>query len=177
MSRLIKFLLADLVFLALLFVMFTTHHIVPKSETKVSIGVKETNVLATATPRPPPTPRPLPTARPAPPVRPAIPPRPSPTAPPLNASPPTGSVPDLIRSVFGRYADSALRVARCESGFNPGAYNPIEGATGVFQFLLGTWLGTPYHNYTRTNAWANVNAAFWVFKKDGYTWREWQCQP
>ena len=30
-----------------------------------------------------------------------------------------------------------------ESRGNPGAYNARSGAAGSFQFLLGTWLGTP----------------------------------
>lgn len=89
----------------------------------------------------------------------------------------TGSVPDLIRSVFGPYAGQALAVAACESSYNPGAVNPSSGASGVFQFLASTWAGTSYAGYSRFNAWANVNAAHQVFVRDGYSWREWTCQP
>lgn len=88
-----------------------------------------------------------------------------------------GSVPDLIRSVFGPYAGQALAVAACESGYNPSAVNPSSGASGVFQFLASTWAGTSYAGYSRFNAWANVNAAHQVFVRDGYSWREWTCQP
>ncbi|HEU5438648.1 MAG TPA: transglycosylase SLT domain-containing protein [Ktedonobacterales bacterium] len=88
-----------------------------------------------------------------------------------------GSVPDLIRSVFGSYASGALAVARCESGFNPNAYNPSSGASGVYQFLASTWATTSYARYSRSNAWANVHAAHQVFVRDGYSWREWSCQP
>ena len=33
-------------------------------------------------------------------------------------------VESMIRQIFGPHAQSAIRVARCESGLNPGAYNP-----------------------------------------------------
>lgn len=89
----------------------------------------------------------------------------------------TGSVPDLIRSVFGPYAGQALAVAACESGYNPNAVNPYSGAAGVFQFLRSTWATTSYAGYSPFNAWANVNAAHQVFVRDGYSWREWTCQP
>src|SRR2546423_7185829 len=38
----------------------------------------------------------------------------------------------------GADAEQLLRVAYCESRFNPGAYNP-SGASGLFQFLPSTW--------------------------------------
>ena len=86
-------------------------------------------------------------------------------------------MPDLIRAVFGSYAGQALAVAACESGYNPNAVNPSSGASGVFQFLASTWATTSYAGYSRFNAWANVNAAHQVFVRDGYSWREWTCQP
>lgn len=101
--------------------------------------------------------------------------RPAPSAPSGGGA--TGNVPDLIRSVFGPYAGQALAVAACESGYNPNAVNPSSGASGVFQFLASTWATTSYAGYSRFNAWANVNAAHQVFVRDGYSWREWTCQP
>src|ERR1700681_1795720 len=58
-----------------------------------------------------------------------------------------GSVVSMIQQVFGPYAGSALAIARCESGFNPGATNPLaignSHAAGVFQILYpSTWSGT-----------------------------------
>ena len=88
-----------------------------------------------------------------------------------------GSVQSMIQSTFGPYAGAALAVARCESGYNPNAVNRSSGATGVFQFLASTWAGTSYSGYSRTNAWANVHAAYQVFTRDGHSWREWSCQP
>ncbi len=89
----------------------------------------------------------------------------------------SGSVASMISSAFGGYAGSALAVARCESGLNPGAVNRSSGAAGVFQFLPSTWRGTSYAGYSPFNAWANIQAAHQVFVRDGYSWREWVCQP
>ncbi len=91
--------------------------------------------------------------------------------------PATGSVTGEIQAVFGPYAWAALQVARCESGYNPGAYNRSSAASGVFQFLPSTWATTSYAGYSPFNAWANINAAHQVFVRDGYSWREWECKP
>lgn len=87
------------------------------------------------------------------------------------------SVTGMIYQVFGPYAPSALTIARCESGLNPGAYNSASHASGLFQILYpSTWSTTPYAGYSPFNAWANINAAHSIFVRDGYSWREWQCQ-
>jgi hypothetical protein len=111
---------------------------------------------------------------------PAVPARPAPAKPaPVHAAPsvPAGSVQAEIVAVFGRYANAALAVARCESGYNPSAKNPNSTASGVFQFLTSTWATTSYAGYSPFNAWANIHAAYQVFSRDGYSWREWECQP
>lgn len=100
---------------------------------------------------------------------------PTPTPPPLH--PASGSVVEEIQSAFGSYASAALAIAACESGYNPSAYNRSSGASGVFQFLPNMWAGTSYAGYSPFNAWANIHAAYQVFQRDGYSWREWQCQP
>ncbi len=83
----------------------------------------------------------------------------------------------MINQAFGSYAAAARTVASCESGMNPNAYNGSSGASGVFQFLPSSWSTTPYAGYSPFNAWANVNAAYSVFVRDGYSWGEWSCQP
>jgi LysM repeat protein len=100
----------------------------------------------------------------------------APSAPaPANTS--GGSVQGMIIATFGGFAGQALRVAACESSYNPYAVNRSSGASGVFQFMPSTWAGTPYAGYSMFNASANIHAAYWLFQRDGYSWREWSCQP
>jgi LysM repeat protein len=92
------------------------------------------------------------------------------------------SVENMIRQVFGPYADAAIRVARCESGLNPDATNPLSiggsHASGVFQILYpSTWRGTSQAAKSPYNAWSNIVAAHEIFVRDGYSWREWVCKP
>jgi hypothetical protein len=98
-----------------------------------------------------------------------------------SANPGTQGVIDEIRSVFGPYSAQALTIARCESSYNPNAYNPtpVGGAhaAGVFQILdTSTWRTTSYAGYSPYNASANIHAAYQIFQRDGYSWREWQCR-
>jgi LysM repeat protein len=92
------------------------------------------------------------------------------------------SVAGMINQVFGSYAAGAINVAACESGLNPSASNPMSiggsHAAGVFQILYpNTWAGTSEAASSPYNAWANVVAAHEIFVRDGYSWREWTCQP
>jgi hypothetical protein len=121
-------------------------------------------------PTPTPTPKPKPT------------PVPVVYAPPAGANPGQQAVINEIVAVFGPYAQGALNVARCESGYDPNAYNgyAIGGshAEGVFQILYpSTWSGTSYAAQSPYNYVANIQAAHQIFSRDGYSWREWACQP
>jgi len=99
---------------------------------------------------------------------------------PYPSSPGQAAVIAMINQVFGSYAPGALNVARCESGFNPLAYNPISiggnHAEGVFQILYpSTWSGTSEASSSPYSAMANILAAHQIFARDGYSWREWSC--
>ena len=104
-----------------------------------------------------------------------------PTTPiPYPNSPGQAGVIAMIKQVFGSYADGALNVARCESGFNALAFNPVSNggnhAEGVFQILYpSTWNGTSEAASSPYNAMANILAAHQIFVRDGYSWREWSC--
>jgi len=85
-----------------------------------------------------------------------------------------GSVAALIRSVFGRVAPRLTSVALCigwrESHFDPNAKNPYSSASGVFQFVRGTWL-TLRHRYgfdgaSVFSAYANVSVAAYRMRDD-----------
>ncbi|HEU5229767.1 MAG TPA: transglycosylase SLT domain-containing protein [Ktedonobacteraceae bacterium] len=97
------------------------------------------------------------------------------------ASGSNADITNMIYETFGPYAPSAMRIARCESGLNPNAYNPqpVLGshAMGVFQILYpSTWMTTPQSASSPYNARANISAAHAIFARDGFSWREWQCQ-
>ena len=99
---------------------------------------------------------------------------------PYPTSPGQAGVIAMIEQVFGSYAGGALNVARCESGFNPLAYNPVSiggsHAAGVFQILYpSTWDGTSEAASSPYSAKANILAAHQIFVRDGYSWREWSC--
>jgi uncharacterized protein YraI len=51
----------------------------------------------------------------------------------------------------------------CESGLDPGAYNASSAASGLFQFLPGTWATTPYAASSIFDPTANANAAAWMW--------------
>ena len=106
----------------------------------------------------------------------SVPYNPPPTATPAPVVSSTGSIPAMIDQIFGSYGPGAINVARCESGLNPGAYNP-SGASGLFQIMPGTWAGTSQAGLSPYNAQANALAAHEIFVRDGYSWREWTCQP
>ncbi|WIG59445.1 MAG: hypothetical protein OJF49_002192 [Ktedonobacterales bacterium] len=110
-------------------------------------------------------------------------PKPTPTyAPPHMSDPGKQAVVNEIVAVFGSYSQGALNIARCESGYDPNARNsyPIGNshAEGVFQILYpSTWNTTSYASYSPYDYVANIHAAYQIFKRDGYSWREWECKP
>jgi len=93
-----------------------------------------------------------PTAAPAPVhnARPA--PTPAATAKPF--APPPGSGGDGLAAIYAVFNGSpglswALRVANCESHYNPLAVNRSSGASGLFQFMPSTWNA----NFPGQNIW------------------------
>jgi hypothetical protein len=121
---------------------------------------------------------------------PTLTPTPTPTPIPIVQSTGSGHEPnpgaqvvkDEIVAVFGSsYSTGALNIAKCESGYDPNAYNTIaimgSHAAGVFQILYpSTWKGTSYRNESPYNYKANIRAAYEIFTRDGYSWREWACK-
>jgi soluble lytic murein transglycosylase-like protein len=103
--------------------------------------------------------------------------RPSPPRPAPAPNPGVAAVQNLIRQAFAPMGQTAvdwgLRVAACESGYNPNAYNP-DGASGVFQFMPSTFRATPYGNQNIFDATANVDAAAWYYGQHGGG--AWSCK-
>ena len=83
-----------------------------------------------------------------------------------------GSIQDLIVAAANRWgadANQLLRVAKCESGYNPNAYNASSGASGLFQFLATTWAANSvragYAGASPFDAVANANTAAMMFAR------------
>lgn len=96
---------------------------------------------------------------------------------PPVATAPGGSVQDIIIRAFSPYGPGAvqwgLRVAKCESGYNPNAVNPAGPYYGLFQFLTSTFKNTPYGNQNILDPVANASAAAW--KYGNYGGGAWGC--
>lgn len=111
-------------------------------------------------------------------------------APEANAEPVTGGsygpggsgyseqqVVDIIHEAavnYGQSPDDMLRVARCESGLDPYAVGGGGAYYGLFQFVPSTFANTPYGQYEITDAWANANAAAWMWSEGRKG--DWVCQ-
>lgn len=87
-----------------------------------------------------------------------------------------GSVIEIITAAANRYGQNPaamIAIAKCESGLNPLAYNARSGASGLFQFMPGTWKTTPFASYSIFDAWASANAAAWMWQQGRRG--EWVC--
>ena len=103
---------------------------------------------------------------------------PAPSQTPLSLDPGSvGAIQQIILDAFaaqGAAAQSwALRVAKCESNYNPYAVNRSSGASGLFQFLPSTWASSPYHAQSPFDPTANAKAAAWLYQRSGAG--QWVC--
>jgi hypothetical protein len=102
-------------------------------------------------------------------------------APPATTKP-SRVAPDSIRAIIvaafsplGQPAVAwALRVAACESGYNPYAVNRSSGAAGLFQFMPSTWARSPWGAQSPFDPVANSQAAAWLYARSGPG--QWVCQ-
>jgi hypothetical protein len=81
----------------------------------------------------------------------------------------------MIEKEFGKHADEALRIAFCESRFNPTDVSSA-GAVGVFQIRTvdhGWRVKKIKHGKDLFDPWTNVQVAHDIFKHQG--WRPWVC--
>lgn len=75
---------------------------------------------------------------------------------------------------YGQPRADMLRVAQCESVLDPNVINPYSGASGLFQFMPGTWATTPFANQNIFDPVANAEAAGWMWQNGRRN--EWVCQ-
>jgi hypothetical protein len=82
----------------------------------------------------------------------------------------------VAAKAYGQNPTTLLRKAECETGgtFSPYAYNRSSGASGLFQFLGGTWRSTPFGRFNMFDPFANALAASWMHShgRSG----EWACR-
>ncbi len=100
-------------------------------------------------------------------------PRPAPPAP--------AEIERIIRDAAAKWGadpEQLLRVAWCESRFNPLAYNPSAQDSGLFQFIPGTWAANSpragYAGASPFDAVASANTAAMMFSR-GQAW-QWTCK-
>ena len=95
-----------------------------------------------------------------------------------NHPPPPGSIAQIITDAFSPLGQDAvvwaLRIAYCESRYHPNSVNSSSGATGLFQFMAGTWSGTPWASKSRLDPVANAQAAAWLYSHYGPG--RWSCK-
>lgn len=89
-----------------------------------------------------------------------------------------GALIDEAAITYGVSAVQMRRIAWCESRWFPGAYNRSSGASGVFQFVGGTWRYASrmagYGGASPFDAEANVFSAAWLLAAEGP--RHWVCR-
>ena len=97
------------------------------------------------------------------------------------APPPPSEIAAIIRAAAAKYGDDAeqlLRIAYCESRYDPLAYNGILGASGLFQIIPGTWrANSGPAGYGGASVWdpvANANVAAWMISRGGAG--QWACK-
>jgi hypothetical protein len=103
---------------------------------------------------------------------------PAPAPPAATASYGSGSIQDIILAAFAPQGAGAqqwaLRIAKCESGYNPNAVNRSSGASGLFQFLPSTWAHLPWAGQSVFDPVANAQAAAYYYQHSGPG--PWQCK-
>ncbi|HEX8196363.1 MAG TPA: transglycosylase SLT domain-containing protein [Pyrinomonadaceae bacterium] len=96
-----------------------------------------------------------------------------------------GEVQDLIRKYSQQYSispETPLCIAKKESGFNSSSRNPKSTASGVFQYIAGTWKATDEGKAGLSvfNADANIKAAikYMSSRKNAKPWTvHTKCPP
>ena len=95
-----------------------------------------------------------------------------------NHPPPPAWIGKIINDAFSPLGQAAvtwaLRVAWCESRYHPNSVNSDSGASGLFQFMPGTWSGTPWASKSPFDPVANAQAAAWLYSHYGPG--RWSCK-
>ena len=105
------------------------------------------------------------------------------SASPDGYKPPPGLrwVGEIIRKDFMPLGKANFHTAMCvadrESNFDPKAYNPNSGASGVFQFIPSTWTvlseEAGYGGDSPFKARPNIGTAAWAVSQPDIGWGPW----
>src|SRR2546428_12109658 len=94
---------------------------------------------------------------------------------------PPAEIDSVIRDAAARYgadAEQLLRVAWCESRYDPSAYNPTHADSGLFQFIPTTWAANSvragYVGASPFDPVAAANVAAWMFSRGSASL--WTCR-
>ena len=159
----------------------TTNAVSPQATTTTTAPPPATTT--TTTTAPPPTT----TTTTAPPTTTTEPPTTTTTVPPVEGG--QRDVEEwrtLVEQFFAAdLVDGALTVMQCESRGDPLAYNPVSGASGLFQFIPSTWAwaapGAGFPGASPFEPDANVGAAAWLVQQSidqgKQPWTHWHCTP
>jgi hypothetical protein len=95
-----------------------------------------------------------------------------------NHPPPPDYIAKIITDAFSPLGHDAvvwaMRIAWCESRYHPNSVNSDSGASGLFQFMPGTWSGTPWASQSPFDPVANAQAAAWLYSHYGPG--RWSCK-
>jgi hypothetical protein len=95
-----------------------------------------------------------------------------------NHPPPPAFIAKIITDAFSPLGQDAvvwaMRIAYCESRYHPNSVNSDSGASGLFQFMPGTWAGTPWAGQSPFDPVANAQAAAWLYSHYGPG--RWSCK-
>lgn len=113
------------------------------------------------------------------------PPAPSPARERPTVSPSAERWRSLVAAYFpGSMVEDALVIIQCESHGDPDAVNPYSGASGLFQFIPGTWavasVSAGVGGASVFDPEANIAAAAWMtgyYQSNGDDpWAAWTCR-
>jgi hypothetical protein len=97
------------------------------------------------------------------------------------APPPPAEIESIIRAAAAKYGvdpETLLRVAYCESRYDPLAYNGVLGASGLFQIIPSTWRANSaaagYGGASVFDPVANANVAAFMFAN--HQAGQWACK-
>lgn len=93
--------------------------------------------------------------------------------PTVTPTPTLDPISSKIKEVFGKYADQAIEIAKCESSLNPSAVGDGGRSIGLFQIHKG-WQRIENDRFL-FDLDLNTRIAHKIFTDSGSSWKLWSC--